>query len=83
VSSGSGPNTRVTEVCLEHEIQVQVQENNSEEVALVQEENAPIPNANSEDVNGLNQFNSDHIISDLRLHIQLILLLLILEMKLE
>jgi hypothetical protein len=82
VSSGSGPNTRVTEVCLEHEIQVQVQENNSEEVALVQEENAPIPNANSEDVNGL-KFNSDHIISDPRLHIQLILLLLILEMKLE
>jgi hypothetical protein len=68
-SSGSGPNTRASGVCNEPEIQVQVQENNSEEIPIVQEENAHIPDANGEDVDGINQFNLDHIISNLGLHI--------------
>jgi hypothetical protein len=68
-SSGSGPSTRASGVCNEPEIQVQVQENNSEEIPIVQEENAHIPDANGEDVDGINQFNLDHIISNLGLHI--------------
>ena len=49
-SSGSRPNTRASGVCNETRIQVGVQENNSED-------------ANGE-VEGINQFNPDHIISD-------------------
>ena len=54
-SSESRPSTRASGVCNEPEIQVGVQENNSED-------------ANGENVNGqvegINQFNPDHIISD-------------------
>jgi hypothetical protein len=67
-SSGSWPSTRASGVCNEPEIQVGVQDNNSEEAALILEENGPILDANGEDVNGqvegINQFNPDHIIYD-------------------
>jgi hypothetical protein len=68
-SSGSGPTIHASGVCNEPEIQVQVQQNNSKVVPLVREQNAPIPNANGEDVNGINQSNPDHIISNLELRI--------------
>ena len=59
-SSGSRPSTRASGVCNEPRIQVEVQENNSEDF-------------NGENVNGqvegINQFNPDHIISDLGLRI--------------
>jgi hypothetical protein len=72
-SSGSRPSTHASGVCNEPEIQVGVQENNSEEVAHVLEENGRIPDANGENINGqvegINRFNPDHIISDPRLRI--------------
>jgi hypothetical protein len=49
-SSGSRPSTRASGVCNDPRIQVEVQENNSED-------------ANGE-VESINQFNLDHIISD-------------------
>jgi hypothetical protein len=54
-SSVSRPSTRASGVCNDPGIQVEVQENNSED-------------ANGE-VEGINQFNPDHIISDPGLHI--------------
>jgi hypothetical protein len=59
-SSGSRPSTRASGVCNKTGIQVGVRENNSED-------------ANGENVNGqvegINQFNPDHIISDLGLRV--------------